>query len=187
MGLQERGGCSRTATPASRGTVVLLSALLGTLLAACAVGPDYREPDAVGGAKFANAAQPEFKTDGVDGVWWKQFKDPALTRLIELAVNNNRDLKAAEANLRQARALFLDAGLELLPHVNTHANYTRQLRSFAALNRRTFVPRDLELYNVGFDAFWEVDIFGRIRRNVEAKAAEIEAAEAREPDIAKAS
>jgi multidrug efflux system outer membrane protein len=151
--------------------------------AGCMVGPDYQKPSADAGQSFANADQPEFKTQGIEGAWWKQFGDPQLIRLIELAVSNNRDLKAAEANLRQSRALFLDAGLELLPHVAAHANYTVQRRSFASLNRRNFVPRDLSLYNTGFDAFWEVDIFGRLRRNVQAREAQIESAEAERRDV----
>ena len=156
-----------------------LALLCATLcLAGCMVGPDYQKPPTEPGQTFANAAQPEFKTGGIEGAWWKQFKDARLTRLIELAIANNRDLRAAEANLRQARALFLDAGLDLLPHITGHANYTEQRRSFAALNRRNFVPRDLNLYNTGFDAFWEIDIFGRIRRNMQAREAEIESAEA---------
>lgn len=160
------------------------TALLLTLsLTGCAVGPDYQRPVTDTGPAFANAGEPEFKADGVEGAWWRQFRDPKLTRLIERAVRNNRDLKAAEANLREARALFLEAGLELLPHVNTHGYYTSQHRSLDSLNRRNFVPRDLKLYNVGFDTFWEVDIWGRIRRDIKAREAEIEAAEADRRDL----
>lgn len=152
--------------------------MVAALLSACAVGPDYTKPDAAPGAQFANAVLPEFKRDGIEVAWWKQFDDPLLSELIDRAVSNNRDLKAAEANLRVARALYLEAGLDLLPTITSHANYTTQKRSFDAMNRRTFAPRELELFNVGFDAFWEVDFFGRIRRSVEARDAEVDAAEA---------
>lgn len=152
--------------------------MIAALLSACAVGPDYTKPDAAPGAQFANAVLPEFKRDGIEVAWWKQFDDPVLSDLIDRAVSNNRDLKAAEANLRVARALYLEAGLDLLPTITSHANYTTQKRSFDAMNRRTFAPRELELFNVGFDAFWEVDFFGRIRRSVEARDAEVDAAEA---------
>lgn len=152
--------------------------MVAAVLSACAVGPDYTKPDAAPGARFANAVLPEFKRDGIEVAWWKQFDDPLLSELIDRAVSNNRDLKAAEANLRVARALYLEAGLDLLPTITNHANYTTQKRSFDAMNRRTFAPRELELFNVGFDAFWEVDFFGRIRRSVEARDAEVEAAEA---------
>jgi multidrug efflux system outer membrane protein len=161
----------------------IFPALFALQLAACAVGPDYQKPTTDAGPAFANADLPEFRANGVEGAWWKQFNNPQLSRLIELAVRNNRDLRAAEANLREARALFLEAGLELLPHVTTHANYTTQRRSIDALNRRSFVPRDLKLYNVGFDAFWEIDLFGRLRRNAEAREAEIESAEAERRDL----
>jgi multidrug efflux system outer membrane protein len=161
----------------------LLPALLALQLAACAVGPDYEKPATDAGPAFANADLPEFRASGVESAWWKQFDNPQLSRLIELAVRNNRDLRTAEANLREARALFLEAGLDLLPHVTTHAAYATQRRSLDALNRRNFVPRDLKLYNVGFDAFWEVDLFGRLRRNTEARAAEIESAEAERRDL----
>jgi multidrug efflux system outer membrane protein len=130
------------------------------------------------GKAYGNQQEPEYQVNPIDTRWWLQFRDPRLTQLIKLAVRNNYDLKAAEANLRVARALFLDAGLNLLPIVRSHGNYTSVLRSYDALNRRDFVPRELNLYNVGFDAFWEVDIWGRIRRDVQSKAAEIEAAEA---------
>ncbi|BBA33414.1 NodT family RND efflux system outer membrane lipoprotein [Methylocaldum marinum] len=167
--------CSATAPSRARHAVALT---LLALLSACAVGPDYSKPEVAPGAQFAHAVLPEFKRDGIEVAWWKQFNDPLLSQLIDRAVNSNLDLKAAEANLRVARALYLEAGLDLLPTITSHANYTTQKRSFDAMNRRTFAPRELELFNVGFDAFWEVDFFGRIRRSVEARDAEVEAAEA---------
>ncbi|CAI8744528.1 outer membrane protein, multidrug efflux system [Methylocaldum szegediense] len=160
--------------PLGRAFMIVFSALVS----ACAVGPDYRQPDAAPGAQFAHAVLPEFKRDGIEIAWWKQFDDPVLSELIDQAVSNNRGLKAAEANLRVARALYLEAGLDLLPTITSHANYTTTKRSFDAMNRRQYAPRELELFNVGFDAFWEVDFFGRIRRSVEARDAEVAAAEA---------
>jgi len=151
---------------------------LAAALSACAVGPDYEKPETAPGPQFANGALPEFKRDGIEVAWWTQFHDPVLSDLIGRAVQNNRDLKAAEANLRVARALYMEAGLDLFPTITSHANYTAQKRSFDAMNRRTFAPRELELFNTGFDAFWEVDLFGRIRRNVEARDADVAAAEA---------
>ena len=154
----------------------LLMAL--SVLPGCPVGPTYELPKTDSGKAFSNQYQDEYDIKPVDAQWWKQFHDPQLTQLIQLAVKNNFDLKAAEANLRQSRALFLDAGLNLLPHVNAHGNYTAIRRSFDAMNRRSFVPRDLNLYTLGFDSWWELDIWGRIRRNVQATEAQIESAEA---------
>ncbi|CAL1241294.1 TolC family protein [Candidatus Methylocalor cossyra] len=157
---------------------------LAVLLAGCAVGPDYQTPPTeTGGASFANAGLPEFSPRGVEVAWWKLFDDPRLVELVEQAVRNNRDLAAAKANLREARALYLQAALDLLPTVTAHANYTDLRRSTGALNNRAYVPRDLALYNTGFDTFWEIDIFGRIRRNVEAADADIQAREATLRDL----
>ncbi|MGX2040837.1 efflux transporter outer membrane subunit [Methylocaldum sp. MU1018] len=156
---------------------------LAAILSACAVGPDYTKPEADAGSRFANAVLPEFEPAGIEADWWKQFDDPTLSDLIDQAVKNNRDLKAAEANLRVARALYMEAGLDLLPTITSHANYTNLKRSFDAMNRRSYAPRDLELFNTGFDAFWELDIFGRIRRNIEARGAEVDAAQADRRDL----
>ena len=152
-------------------------------ITACTVGPDYRQPDTNMPEKFAETIQTEYRPGTVEIAWWKQFGDARLEKLVEQAVRGNRDLRAAEARLREARALLLDAGLELLPTVTTHANYTTQKRSLDALNRRNFVPRDLRLYNVGFDAVWEADFFGRLRRNLEAKQAELEVSAADRRDL----
>ncbi|QSA96540.1 efflux transporter outer membrane subunit [Methylococcus sp. EFPC2] len=162
----------------------IVAALATALLSACAVGPDYRPPAAeTGTSAFTQAAQPEFSARSVEVAWWKLFKDPELVELVDQTLKNNRDLRAAMANLREARALYLDAGLDLLPTVTAHANYTEQKRSMAALNNRAFVPRELKLYNTGFDAFWEVDFFGRVRRNVESRGAEVDAEEASLRDL----
>ena len=156
----------------------LAISLLALLLSGCPVGPSYELPNVDPGKVYGNQNEPEYDERPVELNWWRQFHDPTLTRLINQAVRNNYDLQAAEANLRQARAMFLDAGLNLLPHVNSHANYTQLQRSLDALNRRNFVPRDLNLYSVGFDAWWEVDVWGRIRRDIQAREAEVEVAEA---------
>ena len=163
-------------TPSRIGRFLTGLAVMLTL-AGCPVGPTYEPPKTQPGKVFGNQAETEYATQGAEANWWQQFKDPRLTQLIRLAVKNNYDLKAAEANLREARAMFLDAGLNLLPHINSHANHTDLRRSFDAMNRRNFVPRDLGLYTLGFDAWWEIDIWGRIRRDVQSKEAEIESAE----------
>lgn len=158
-------------------------ALLAAALSACAVGPDYVPPTTATGLNFANASQPEFSAQGVDVAWWKLFEDPGLTELVEQTVSNNRSLQAARANLREARALYLDAGLNLAPTVTAHGNFTDQKRSAAALNNLSFAPRELRIYSAGFDAFWELDLFGRVRRNVEASGDETDAQEASLRDL----
>ncbi|TRW95150.1 efflux transporter outer membrane subunit [Candidatus Methylobacter oryzae] len=152
--------------------------LCAAILSACAVGPDYKAPATDAGQAFANASLPEFSTQGPEVAWWKLFEDKDLNELVDRTVRHNRDLQAARANLLEARALYMEAGLNLVPIVSSHANYTDQIRSAGALNNRAFAPRDLKLYNIGFDAFWEVDFFGRVRRNVEASSDEVDAQEA---------
>lgn len=125
-----------------------------------------------------NADASFFTKVSIETAWWKQFRDPLLTELIEEAVRHNRGMKVAEAHIREAQALLLGADLELTPHITTHAYHTSQKRSLDALNRRNFVPRDLALYRFGVDTVWEADLWGRLRRSVEARDAELATAEA---------
>jgi len=160
------------------------SALLcAAALSACAVGPDYKTPTTDAGPAFANANNPEFSAQGVDVAWWKLFEDKSLTELVDQTVQHNLNLQAARANLREARALYMEAGLNLAPIVTSKASYTEQKRSFGAMSNRDFAPRELKLYNVGFDAFWEIDFFGRVRRDVEASSDEVDAQQASLRDL----
>jgi multidrug efflux system outer membrane protein len=154
------------------------------LLSACTVGPDYQPPDVPTlPAHFASANPNQFSEDNIEVNWWQSFKDPLLLSLIQQTIAHNYELQIAYANLAQARALYIDAGLNLLPQVSSHANYNHQMRSMSALNNRSFVPRSLSLYSVGFDAFWELDLFGRVRRNTEISNIEIQSSEANLRDI----
>ncbi len=152
-------------------------------LSACAVGPDYQQPAANLPNSFANGAQAEFSGQEIDHTWWKLFNDQQLIELITQTVQHNYDIKAARANLGEARAMYMEAGLSLLPQISSHANYTTIMRSVSSLNNRSVFPRGLSLYNTGFDAYWELDFFGRVRRNVEAVSDEVEGQEANLRDI----
>ncbi|GAB4266970.1 MAG: multidrug efflux RND transporter outer membrane subunit OprN [Methylomicrobium sp.] len=162
----------------SAGIVVSL-----TLLGACAVGPDYRLPFTETPQRFDAGDRPEFSKQSVELRWWKLFEDDLLDELVELTVQNNFDLKTAYARLEEARKLYLESGLDLLPAVTAKAGYNDQKRSFGAMNNRTFAPRELKLYNIGFDALWELDLFGRVRRSVEASDDEIDAQQASLRDL----
>jgi len=157
--------------------------LSSLILSACAVGPDYQQPPSKLPDSFANADHAEYSDRDIEQGWWKLFNDAQLMTLIEQTVNHNYDIQAARANLGQARAMYLEAGLNLLPQVTTHDNYTDTLRSTSSMNNRAYVPRGLHLLNSGFDAYWEVDFFGRVRRNVEATNDEVDAQEATLRDI----
>ena len=160
-----------------------LSLWAALLLSGCAVGPDFEPPQVNQPAQFAQGARAEFAQREVEIEWWKGFNDARLTALVLQTLAHNFDLKTAAANLREARALYLESGLNLAPAVTSHANYTESKRSVGALNNRAFVPRELKLYNTGFDAFWEVDIWGRVRRSVEASSDEVDAQEASLRDV----
>lgn len=153
---------------------VALVIISSALMNGCAVGPDYHAPDKKLPVAFANVNE-KLSAKDVEVSWWKTFNDGLLIRLVDQTLQHNYDLKAARANLSEARALYLESGLNLLPTVTSHANYTEQKRSVGALNNRAFVPRELKLFNTGFDASWEVDIFGRVRRNIEATNDEVDA------------
>lgn len=145
------------------------------LLTACAVGPDYKQPEIANlPSQFVNAQTNAFSHHNVEKAWWKNFNDDLLSSLIEKTLDHNFDLQIARANLTQARALYMNSALSFLPQVTSHSNFTDQKRSVAALNNRAFVPRTLSLYNAGFDAFWELDLFGRVRRNTEASNNEVD-------------
>jgi multidrug efflux system outer membrane protein len=160
-----------------------LTFLCAAVLSACAVGPDYKTPATDTGPTFSHAALPEFSEQSVEVAWWTLFEDKGLTELVDQTVQHNRTLQAARANLREARALYMEAGLNLAPIVTSHANYTDQKRSLGAFNNLNYAPRGLKLYNAGFDASWELDFFGRVRRDVEASSDEVDAQEASLRDL----
>lgn len=153
------------------------------MLNGCAVGPDYQMPATETPAKFAAADHAEFSGRDIELNWWKSIGDAQLSALVEQVLAHNYDLQVAQANLREARALYLESGLNLAPAISSHANYTESKRSMASMNNRSFVPRELQLYSLGFDAFWEADFFGRVRRSVEASSDEVDAQQASLRDI----
>jgi multidrug efflux system outer membrane protein len=115
--------------------------------------------------------------------WWKQFEDPILDRLIDRAVAGNRDVKTATALLRETRALYDLDRFDLAPTVTAQAGYTRQLVSDAVLPGTPRDSRTFGFWSAGFDATWEVDLFGRIRRSNEAAYAEVGVADASRRDV----
>lgn len=161
------------------GAVVLVPCLLG-LLSGCVVGPDYQRPPLQAPAAFANQTQEGLSTDGVETLWWRGFQDHTLNQLVDQALAHNHDLRVATARLREARALRLETTFDRYPTVTSQAAYTRERTSEALAPMR---DRDIELYDAGFDASWELDFFGRVRRSIEASTAVVEAAEASRQDV----
>ena len=170
-----------TPSAALRGSILPL--LLVAALAGCAVGPNYQRPAALGtnampatftGATTTNAgtwkpAQPAAHLPR--GAWWEMFGDPELNHLEGLATTNNQQLAAAFANLQQARALVGVARAGYFPQITAAPLYTRQRTSAnSASGSATF-----NSFTVPLDASWEIDLWGRVRREVEGARARLTA------------
>ncbi|RBL86080.1 TolC family protein [Streptomyces cavourensis] len=152
-----------------RGVVTLLAALAA---AGCAVGPDYQKPQDAP-VTLASPEQALFSSDRVQADWWKQLQDPQLDRLIALALQRNHDIRIAQARLAESRAVLDEKQLDQLPTVTLGGSFERSL---SQANPGVTGRRNLaESYRAGFDATWEIDLFGRLRRAAEGAAARSEA------------
>jgi NodT family efflux transporter outer membrane factor (OMF) lipoprotein len=110
---------------------------------------------------------------------WQALGDTTLDRLIEEVIRANPDVQAAAARVRSARAARLNATLDFVPTVTVAGGYTRQRLSPAAFpgSATGTVFPDQDIWDAGFDAAWEIDLFGRIRKNVRAQGQLVQAAE----------
>lgn len=162
-------------TTFTRASAALLTALL---VAACAVGPDYEQPKVATPDQFIGAGTQQFSSADVERDFWKSFNDQQLSELIERALAANHDIRIATGRLREARALRGEAQLDFAPTVTASAAHNEVRASERQAVPGALLARDQDFYDSGFDAFWELDFFGRVRRNVEARSAEVQAAEA---------
>jgi len=160
--------------------------LICVALTGCAVGPDYRKPDAPVPAQFKelegwHAAQP--RDELPRGSWWEVFGDPELDGLMKRVDISNQNIRAAEARVRQARGVADQARASLFPTVTANASVTR-IKAPSLANQPNFASGAVNNYNLGLSVpSWELDLWGRIRRTVEsdeaswqASAAQLEAA-----------
>src|SRR5471030_793044 len=174
---------SSISTPLLRLTkTALLGATLAAALSACAVGPDYVKPADAMPAAFPHAASAAAAPLALD-VWWTQFNDPALTRIIERVLAQNLDLAAAMARVDQARAVAHLSQAQLLPQGSADASVVRQRQSLQGplgelASGQPGYKRNVTLVDSGVGASWEVDLSGGLHRGVEADQAEAQAAEA---------
>jgi len=153
-----------------------LVALLLLALGACRVGPEYEAPAVAVPEAWADESAAAASAEPPER-WWEGFHDPQLDSLVARAVAANLDLALARARVREARALRDITAGSLQPEVAARASASR---SQASANTRQgsitgSEPRDL--YDVGFDAIWEIDLFGSIRHAVDAAEAGVEVAE----------
>lgn len=174
----------RTALP------VLASPVLALALAACSVGPDYVRPDLPAPAAFhaAPAAAPDATgtatdiaavTDpgasspvAADHRFWERFGDPLLVELVEDALAANHDLRIALARYDRANALLRGAKFDGFPTVTAGAEAASSRASADQMPGVSRAARDGDSYSAGIAATWELDLFGRVRRGVEAGRAD---------------
>ena len=154
---------------------VFLPSLLVLALSACAVGPDYKTqtPEAANITAAADAKQYDHAK--FEGIWWQQFEDPTLNQLVTQALQGNRDLRVAFARLRAARAIRDDASNDAMPTITSRASSDL---AKGQIPGQTTKRVNSERYDLGLDMAWELDLFGRIQRNLEATDADQQAAEA---------
>lgn len=146
------------------------------VLAGCAaVGPDYQAPQSNAPAQWAERDATVNPSSSSDlSHWWTQLGDAQLTGLIDEALQGSTDLRLATARLREARARRGLAGDNAWPTLSASASAARTKNSAAATGSGT----TRSLYNTGFDASWEPDIFGGTRRAIEAAQADLDTAQA---------
>lgn len=150
----------------------------------CSVGPDYTEPQTKAASAFDGAPKDGVSSDPVLVAWWREFGDETLNGLIDRAVGGNRSVAAAAALIREARALYGLEIYDLAPTVTAGGSYTRQMLSNATfLNGVPRQARTFGFFTAGFDATWEIDIWGKVRRSMEAADAEVGGAEAMRRDV----
>lgn len=151
------------------------------LLTSCAVGPDYARPQLDIAEDFGPDHSSEVTETGSDVVaaWWDTFEDPTLSRLVRQAAAFNLDIAEAEARVREARALRAVVRGGFFPDVGGEVSYTEQRLSRNG-RQLSFAPPGvddrLSLYSSGFDASWELDLFGKNRREAQAAQATYDSA-----------
>ena len=157
----------------------LLAPVAAAVLAACAVGPDYEPPETKSAEKFEQLEATYSPQEG-EAAFWQSFEDTTLDRLVDMALMANYDVRIALSRVAEARALRRDVAFDLAPSINAGGGYTKT--KFSEAQTIAGTPRNNELYDAGFDAFWELDVFGRVRRGLESSTAQLGAFEAAERD-----
>jgi len=163
--------------PARRHTFSGIWLLL--ILGGCAVGPEYSppEPDLPGSWSESQQPSSEMQREMLAD-WWRLFEDPVLDELIDVAIVTNPDRDLALARIREARERFRISRATTRPYMSSSGTASA-FESTAPTGDTDW----LELYDVGLDASWELDIFGGLRRSVEAAEATIEARRADYVDV----
>jgi multidrug efflux system outer membrane protein len=153
---------------------LFLPSLLVVALAACTVGPDYKTPDTAP-ATIVSIQSGHYEQSRFETVWWQQFDDPTLNQLVSKSLEGNRDLRVAFARWKAARAIRDDVSNDNLPVVTSRVS---SQQGKGQVPGQTESRVNQERYDLGLDMAWEVDLFGRIQRQLESSDAREDAAAA---------
>jgi multidrug efflux system outer membrane protein len=167
---------------------LLLAMLLMACLGACKVGPNFVPPNEPTPKEYAESAAPANADAQLDTAWWNQFHDAQLDQLENQAAAGNLGLKVAYLRILEARIQVQAARAQGLPSLNGTASYTREQLGLAGIAKAkgldsgstppavqdlvSSLEKPTNLYQLGFDASWELDVFGKVRRSVEAADAQ---------------
>lgn len=168
------GKPSRRQAPAAFATILVLA----NLAAGCALRGPYVAPTTAPASVAADAET--YALQPYDPAWWREFDDPVLLHLEEAALAANHDVAAAVARLDQARAFFSEIKRDRYPRVTVGASIDRREQAAPGLSNE---PIDTTTYQAGFDAFWEIDLFGRVRSAIRAASANAESLDAALDDV----
>jgi multidrug efflux system outer membrane protein len=162
---------------------LVLIPLLGAVLTGCAVGPNYQRPATPVTASYGRPQTNHFASAEPEARWWRLFGDPTLDQLIQRAVRGNHDLKIAAARLNTARALRRESLWAFAPQAGVSGTFQRRQLAEPEAPGSNRSARLGDTLSAGFDATWEIDLFGRLRRSVEAAGAEVGVADAQLRDV----
>lgn len=158
--------------------LILTSAIL--TVTACSSFKDYSTPNSPVGLNETRLEQSASVTNDrlasaeTVSQWWHEFDDPQLGDLVEQSLQNNLDIRIAYANLDAARAIARETGFDRFPSADVNASATRERASDEAIFAQS--DNTNNIYSAGFDAGWELDLFGRVSNRVDAARAESDAA-----------
>ena len=171
-------------------TVTLLAFLAGGCANVPSVGPDYHAPETKTPAQWGGSlAGGETNSATATAAWWKNFHDSELDSLVERAANSNLDLRIAEARVREARAHYRMTSADFWPTVDATGSYARQRESKnqplvgPGDHLPAGIPFENSSYQSGFDASWELDVFGGTRRATESARAQVAATQFGEREV----
>jgi multidrug efflux system outer membrane protein len=165
----------RTVMPMIRFT----TAVIVMASAGCSLRGPYKAPDTKPAA-MRQADAEVFALEPYDPAWWNEFEDPVLGELIRASLLANLDVRVAVARLDQARSVFDETKFDRFPKVTAGASVDRREQVAPGF---TDTPLDTTTYRAGFDAFWEIDLFGRVRSAVRAAAANAQSFDAALDDV----